>query len=137
VSIQEARIPVIGLYGNLIVPIQGAISDDVMGGLQQDVTRRIEEGGVRGLVVDVSGVEVLDSYLTRNLRDLALTARLMGVVAVVSGLRPAVAITLVEMGLEIPGVHTALNLERALETLYEAEEEEDRALGDVARGPRA
>ncbi len=123
-SIQDARIPVIGLYGNLIVPIQGAISDDVMAGLQHDVMHRIEEGDFRGLVVDVSGVEVLDSYLTRNLRDLAVTARLMGVAAVVSGLRPAVAITLVEMGLEIPGVHTALNLERALEMLYETQEEE-------------
>jgi rsbT antagonist protein RsbS len=125
--VREAKIPIIGLYGNLIVPIQGAISDDVMGALQQDVTQRIEDGGVRGLVVDVSGVEVLDSYLTRNLRDLALTARLMGVVAVVSGLRPALAITLVEMGLEIPGVPTALNLERALEALYERQEEETGA----------
>ena len=117
-SIQEVRIPVIGLYGHLIVPIQGAVSDDVMAAVQDDVTQRIQRGGVRGLVIDVSGIEVLDSYLTRNLRDLALTARLMGVVAVVSGLRPAVAITLVEMGLEIPGVHTALNLERALEKLF-------------------
>ncbi len=134
-SIQEAKIPIIGLYGNLVVPIQGAISDDVMSALQQDVTKRIADGDVRGLVVDVSGVEVLDSYLTRNLRDLALTARLMGVVAVVSGLRPAVAITLVEMGLEIPGVLTALNLERALEALYERQEEEARSL-DAARSER-
>jgi rsbT antagonist protein RsbS len=134
-SIQEAKIPVIGLYGNLIVPIQGAISDDVMATLQHDVTQRIQDGDVRGLVVDVSGVEILDSYLTRNLRDLAVTARLMGVVAVVSGLRPAVAITLIEMGLEIPGVHTALNLERALETLYEQQEEEARSLG-AARSDR-
>jgi rsbT antagonist protein RsbS len=133
-SIQEAKIPVIGLYGNLIVPIQGAISDHVMAALQVDVTSRIEEGGVRGLVVDVSGVEVLDSYLTRNLRDLAVTARLMGVIAVVSGLRPAVAITLVEMGLEIPGVLTALNLERALEALYERQEEEEEARSLDAAG---
>jgi rsbT antagonist protein RsbS len=135
-NIQEAKIPVIGLYGNLIVPIQGAVSDDVMSALQEDVTARIADGDARGLVVDVSGVEVLDSYLTRNLRDLALTARLMGVVAVVSGLRPAVAITLVEMGLEIPGVLTALNLERALEALYERQEEEARSL-DATRSDRA
>ncbi len=127
---QDARIPIIGLYANLIVPIQGAIADDVMVQLQEDVTRRIEGGRVRGLVIDVSGIEILDSYLTRNLRDLALTARLMGVSAVVSGLRPAVAITLIEMGLEIPGVHTTLNLERALEVLQEAQEDEARALGE-------
>jgi rsbT antagonist protein RsbS len=128
---QEARIPIIGLYDDLIVPIQGAIADDVMVTLQDDVTRRIQDGNVRGLVVDVSGVETLDSFLTRNLRDLALSARLMGVTAVVSGLRPAVAITLVEMGLEIPGVHTALNLERALELLQAAREEEARTLGEL------
>src|SRR5580700_2095563 len=122
---QEARIPVIGLYDDLIVPIQGAIADDVMVTLQDDVTRRIQDGNVRGLVVDVSGVETLDSFLTRNLRDLALSARLMGVTAVVSGLRPAVAITLVEMGLEIPGVHTALDLERALELLRVIRDEKE------------
>jgi rsbT antagonist protein RsbS len=130
-SMQEARIPIIGLYANLIVPIQGAIADDVMVSLQNDVTQRIKDGEVKGLVVDVSGIEILDSYLTRNLRDLALTARLMGVSAVVSGLRPAVAITLVEMGLEIPGVHTTLNLERALELLQTIHEEEARSFGEV------
>jgi rsbT antagonist protein RsbS len=127
---QDARIPIIGLYDDLIVPIQGAIADDVMVTLQNDVTRRIQDGNARGLVVDVSGVETLDSYMTRNLRDLALSARLMGVTAVVSGLRPAVAITLIEMGLEIPGVHTALNLERALELLHAIRQEEARAVGE-------
>jgi rsbT antagonist protein RsbS len=127
---QTARIPIIALYANLIVPIQGAVADDVMVQLSEDVTRRIEDGRIRGLVIDVSGVETLDSYLTKNLRDLALTARLMGVSAVVSGLRPAVAITLIEMGLEIPGVRTTLNLERALEALHEAHEAEARSLGE-------
>jgi rsbT antagonist protein RsbS len=126
----DLRIPIIGLYANLIVPLHGTIADDAMARLQEDVTRRIEGGGVRGLVIDVSGIETLDSYLTRNLRDLALTARLMGVSAVVSGLQPAVAITLVEMGLEIPGVHTTLNLERALELLAETHEEEARSLDE-------
>ncbi|HEY5147903.1 MAG TPA: STAS domain-containing protein [Polyangiaceae bacterium] len=131
---QTARIPIIALYANLIVPLQGAIADDVMVQLSEDVTRRIEDGRIRGLVIDVSGVETLDSYLTKNLRDLALTARLMGVSAVVSGLRPAVAITLIEMGLEIPGVRTTLNLERALEALHEAHEEEARSLGEGGQG---
>jgi rsbT antagonist protein RsbS len=129
-----ARIPIIALYANLIVPLQGAIADDVMVQLSEDVTRRIEDGRIRGLVIDVSGVETLDSYLTKNLRDLALTARLMGVSAVVSGLRPAVAITLIEMGLEIPGVRTTLNLERAIEALHEAHEAEARSLGEGGQG---
>jgi rsbT antagonist protein RsbS len=131
---QTARIPIIALYANPIVPLQGAIADDVMVQLSEDVTRRIEDGRIRGLVIDVSGVETLDSYLTKNLRDLTLTARLMGVSAVVSGLRPAVAITLIEMGLEIPGVRTTLNLERALEALHEAHEEEARSLGEGGQG---
>jgi rsbT antagonist protein RsbS len=126
----DVRIPIIDLYSNLVVPIQGAIDDDAMARLQQDVTQRIQADGARGLVIDVSGVEFLDSFMTKNLRDLALTARLMGVSAVVSGLRPAVAITLIEMGLEIPGVKTTLNLERALEALFGAQEEEARALGE-------
>ncbi len=126
----DVRIPIIDLYSNLVVPIQGAIDDDAMARLQEDVTQRIQADGARGLVIDVSGVEFLDSFMTKNLRDLALTARLMGVLAVVSGLRPAVAITLIEMGLEIPGVKTTLNLERALEALFAAQEEEARALGE-------
>ena len=126
----DVRIPIIDLYSNLVVPIQGAIDDDAMARLQQDVTQRIQADGARGLVIDVSGIEFLDSFMTKNLRDLALTARLMGVSAVVSGLRPAVAITLIEMGLEIPGVKTTLNLERALEALFAAQEEEARALGE-------
>ncbi|HTB73525.1 MAG TPA: STAS domain-containing protein [Polyangiaceae bacterium] len=126
----DVRIPIIDLYSNLVVPIQGAIDDDAMARLQHDVTQRIQADGARGLVIDVSGVEFLDSFMTKNLRDLALTARLMGVSAVVSGLRPAVAITLVEMGLEIPGVKTTLNLERALELLLSLQEEEARALGE-------
>jgi rsbT antagonist protein RsbS len=126
----DVRIPIIDLYSNLVVPIQGAIDDDAMARLQEDVTQRIQTDGARGLVIDVSGIEFLDSFMTKNLRDLALTARLMGVLAVVSGLRPAVAITLIEMGLEIPGVKTTLNLERALEALFAAQEEEARALGE-------
>jgi rsbT antagonist protein RsbS len=124
------RIPIINLYSNLIVPIQGAIGDVEMTQLTEDVTGRIEKDGARGLVIDVSGVALMDSFITRNIRDLALTARLMGVWTVVSGLQPAVAITLVEMGLEIQGLDTTLNLERALEHLRRTFEEEEEALRD-------
>ena len=122
------RIPIINLYSNLIVPIQGAIGDIAMQQLTDDVTGRIEKEGARGLVIDVSGVALMDSFITRNIRDLALTARLMGVATIVSGLQPAVAITLVEMGLEIHGLDTTLNLERALEHLAQTQEEEAAAL---------
>jgi rsbT antagonist protein RsbS len=120
------RIPIIGLYSNLIVPVQGAVGDIAIAQLIEDVTRRVDDGGARGLVIDVSGVPLMDSFITRNIRDLALTARLMGVRTVVSGLQPAVAMTLVEMGLHIEGLETALNLERALEHLARVYEEEDK-----------
>jgi rsbT antagonist protein RsbS len=92
-----------------------------------------------GLAIDLSAVRELDSYLTRAIRDVAMLARLMGVATVVCGIRPAVAITLVDMGLELPGVQTAMNLERAVELLdelvaeserAEAEDDDDAADGD-------
>jgi rsbT antagonist protein RsbS len=126
-----SRIPIISLYGNLIVPVQGTIGDEAMSQLTDDVTRCIEHDEARGLVIDVSGVALMDSFITRNIRDLALTARLMGVATIVSGLQPAVAITLVEMGLEIHGLDTALNLERALERLTEMRSEEDSSRGEA------
>jgi rsbT antagonist protein RsbS len=113
----SVRIPIINLYDNLVVPIQGRVEDSMMSLLHGDVMSRIETDNPRGLIIDVSGIEVMDTYLTRNIRDLALTARLMGLQSVVSGLRPEVAITLIEMGLEIQGVQTALNVERALAIL--------------------
>ncbi|HRI67135.1 MAG TPA: STAS domain-containing protein [Polyangium sp.] len=111
------RIPIVRLQGKLIVSIQTALSDTVVDRLQQDVATACERGDARGLVVDLSGVDILDSYITRSIRDLAVMARLMGVETVVCGLRPAVAMTLVEMGMELPGVRTALNLDRALSLL--------------------
>lgn len=118
------RIPIIKLYANLIVPIQGVLGDSVITQLQSDVTLRIEQDDPKGLVIDVSGMEMMDSFMTRTIRDLALTAKLMGVHTVVSGLKPAIAITLVEMGLEIPGIQTTLNLERALEALSQIHADE-------------
>lgn len=110
-------IPLIRLFNNLIVSIQVALSDRMIERLIHDVTTTIEETDVSGLILDCSGADVLDSHMTRQVRDLAMTARLMGVETVVCGLRRAVVISLVEMGLRTPGVSTALNLERALEIL--------------------
>ena len=119
------RIPIISLYGNLIVPIQGAIGDKAMNLLADDVARAIDHDTARGLVIDVSGIALMDSFVTRNIRDLALTAKLMGIPAILSGLQPAVAITLIEMGLDIHGLETTLNLERALERLAQLRAEND------------
>jgi rsbT antagonist protein RsbS len=121
--------PIVRLYGNLIVPIQAAISDEGISKLREDVTTRIASDGCRGLILDLSGLVYMDSFVTRVVRDLALIARLMGVTTVLSGLAPEVAITLIEMGLELPGVVTALNLERALEQLSKSLAQESHELG--------
>lgn len=111
----EFRLPVIELYGTLIVAIQVDVSDELLAQLREDVSGRIERTGAACLIIDVSGVQLMDSYITRGLCDLALMARLMGVDTILCGIQPGVAATLVEMGLDIRGVTCARNLELALE----------------------
>jgi rsbT antagonist protein RsbS len=123
----ENVIPIVELFGNLIVSVQIELTDRQVERLRVAVTDAIERRDPHGLIVDLSGVEVLDSYLTRVVRDIALSAQIMGVRTVVCGIRPAIAMTLVEMGLEIPSVATALNLERAVELLDEMDEKEEEA----------
>jgi rsbT antagonist protein RsbS len=115
------HIPLIRLFDNLIVSIQVALSDETIERLMDQITLAIERTSVSGLVLDFSGADVMDSHITRRVRDLAVTAGLMGVRTVVCGLRASIVVTLVEMGLAIPGVRTALNLERALELLLTSE----------------
>jgi len=119
----SARIPIIKLYDNLIVSIQVALSDRLVMLLKDDITNEIEETGARGLVVDVSGIDVMDSYISRAIRDIGLIAQLMGVRTVISGMDPMIAMTLVEMGLDLKGVYSALNLEAALELMKRLEKE--------------
>ena len=121
-------IPLIRLFGNLIVSIQVSLTDSLIERLISDITQAIERSQVSGLILDLSGVDMLDSHLTYRLRTLAVAARLMGVDTVVCGMRPAVVMTIVEMGLDLVGVSVALNLERALELLVNrAPEHADRA----------
>lgn len=112
-----SRIPIIKLRDVLIVSIQVALSDRLVLQLKDDITARIDATRARGLVIDVSGIDIMDSYISRAIRDIGLVARLMGVQTVISGLDPMIAMTLVEMGLELKGVRTALELESALELL--------------------
>lgn len=111
------RIPLIRLFGNLIVPIQVSLTDAIVHQLRDDVTRAIEQESISGLIIDLSGVDMMDSYITRSIRDLAMMARIMGVETVVCGMRRTIVVTLVEMGLNLTGVTLALNLERAVERL--------------------
>lgn len=130
--ITAARIPIIRLYGNLIVSIQVSLSDDLVVGLKEDITRNIEEYGARGLIIDLSGIDLMDSYISRSIRDIALISKLMGVKTVISGMDPMVAMTLVEMGLEMDDVRTALSLEDAIELLGRIKKDHtDNALRDL------
>jgi len=113
----EIRIPIIQLHGNLVVSVQVALSDVLVLRLKDDITAAIERTGARGLAVDVSGIDVMDSYISRAIRDLGLVAKLMGVRTVICGVDPYMAMSLVEMGLDLKGVHTELSLESALRWL--------------------
>lgn len=131
---EQHHIPLIRLFGNLIVSVQVALTDSTIDRLTGQITDAIERTPVSGVILDFSGADVMDSHITRRVRDLVVTAGLMGVRTIVCGLRASIVVTLVEMGLGIPGVRTALNLERALEllvisdgaTLRQPEEEPER-----------
>lgn len=117
-----ARIPVIHLAGKLLVSIQVEMTDRLLSRIKEDVANAIDRGGASGLVIDVAGIETMDSFISRSICDLALIARLMGVPTVLCGIRPAVAITLCEMGIDLRGVPSALNVDDAV-ALCAAEEE--------------
>ncbi|MFD7242359.1 STAS domain-containing protein [Streptomyces massasporeus] len=109
--------PVLALGDTLLVTLQGELQDSTAEQLQHDITRRIAHGPVRGVVIDISGVDTVDSFLGRVLAEIASSAALMGARTVLAGMRPAVAITLVELGLALPGLVTALDVERSLSLL--------------------
>src|SRR6476646_2103283 len=112
-----ARIPILKLGHLLLVTIQVDMHDRMAVALQDDLTRRIVDTGARGVLIDISGLELVDSFIGRMLADIAGMARVLDAETVVVGMRPAVAITLVELGLSLPGVCTALNIERGMELL--------------------
>lgn len=114
---ENSRIPIIRLYGNLIISIQVAMSDHMVQLLKDDVTQKIEQERPNGVVIDVSGISIMDSYISRAIRDLCIMASLMGVRTAISGIDPMIAVTLVEMGIGLEGVQTQRDLESALELL--------------------
>ncbi len=97
------RIPILRLGPVLIVSVQGDLADAVAVALRHDVGDAVSSGGITGVVLDVSGVAIVDSYLGRVLTEIAADCSLLGASTVVAGIKPAVAITLVEMGLRLDG----------------------------------
>ncbi|MFD7136285.1 STAS domain-containing protein [Streptomyces sp. NPDC059894] len=122
-------VPVLRLGDVLLVTLQGDLYDGTAEQLQQDIVEAIAGSRVTGVVIDISGVEIVDSFLGRVLAEIAANARLLAAQTVVAGMRPAVALTLVELGLTLPGLRTALSTEAALELL-------GLEGSSVPRGPR-
>ena len=111
------RIPILKLGHLLLVTIQVDLHDQMAVALQEDLSRRIVQVHARGVLIDISGLELVDSFIGRMLSDIAAIARVLDAETVLVGMRPAVAMTLVELGLQLPDVRTALTVERGMALL--------------------
>ena len=111
------HIPILKLGDFLLVSIQVDMHDRLALTLQDDLTEQIVKTRARGVLIDISSLEIVDSFMGRMLGNIAAMARVLDAQTVVVGMRPAVAITLVELGLDLAGVRTALNVERGMELL--------------------
>src|ERR1700722_7575874 len=111
------RIPVLRMGTLLLITIQVDMHDKLAMQLQDDVTQRISEWGSTGVLIDISSLEIVDSFIGRMLANIAAMSRVLGAETVVVGMQPAAAITLVELGMCLPGVRTALNVESGMELL--------------------
>ena len=116
------RIPILRMGRHLLVTIQVDMHDQLALALQDDLTARIVRDRAKGVLIDISSLDVVDSFIGRMISNIANMARVLDAQTVVVGMQPAVAITLVELGLELPGVRTALNVERGMALLQAAED---------------
>ena len=115
--LEGERIPILKMGELLLVTIQVDMHDRLAMRLQDDLMERIVSDHARGVLIDISSLEVVDSFIGRMLANTAGMARILDAETVVVGMRPAVAITLVELGLTLPDVRTALNVERGMQLL--------------------
>jgi rsbT antagonist protein RsbS len=120
------RIPILKMGNCLLASIQVDMHDQLAMQLQDDLTTRIATTGAQGVLIDISALEMVDSFIGRMLGNIAAMSRVLDAQTVVVGMRPAVAITLVELGLSLPGVWTALDIERGMELLSASVEAADR-----------
>lgn len=111
------RIPILRMGQFLLVTIQVDMHDQLAMMLREDLTDRIVETGAKGVLIDISAVEMVDSFMGRMLATIASMARILDAKTLIVGMQPAVAITLVELGMSLPGIQTALNVERGMELL--------------------
>ena len=121
------RIPILKMGSYLLVTIQVDMHDQLAMTLQEDLTTRIEKEKAQGVLLDISALEVVDSFIGRVIGNIALTSRILDAETVVVGMQPAVAITLVELGLSLQGVRTALNVERGMQILARRSEADGKS----------
>lgn len=124
------RIPILQMDEFLLVSIQVDLHDRLAMTLQDDLTTMVERTGARGVLIDISALEVVDSFIGRMIANISGMATILDARTVVVGMQPAVAITLVELGLSLPGVQTALNVGRGMKILREALAKESAGDGD-------
>jgi rsbT antagonist protein RsbS len=118
------RIPILEMGRCLLVTIQVDLQDQTALALQDDLAAKIEATGARGVLIDISALEIVDSFIGRMVASISGIARVLDATTVVVGMQPAVAITLVELGLSLEGVRTALNVERGMKLLRRSLQED-------------
>ncbi len=116
------RIPILRMGSVLLVTIQVDMQDQTALALQDDLANKIAATSAKGVLIDISALEIVDSFVGRMLASISGIARILDATTVVVGMQPAVAITLVELGLSLEGVRTALNVERGMEMLHHERE---------------
>ncbi|HXA51105.1 MAG TPA: STAS domain-containing protein [Candidatus Acidoferrum sp.] len=123
------RIPILRLDRFLLVSIQVDMHDRLALTLQDDLTSQIVRHRAKGVLIDISALDIVDSFIGRMLGNIVNMARILDAETVVVGMQPSVAITLVELGLSLPGIRTALNIDRGMALLRASRESEDPTIG--------
>src|ERR1700744_6358319 len=126
------RIPILKFGNALLVTIQVDMHDRLATALEEDLTHKIVVHNAKGVLIDISALEIVDSFMGRMLDNIAAVSRILDADTVVVGMRPAVAITLVELGLSLTGVKTALNVERGMALIQDRLAESDAAESEAA-----
>jgi rsbT antagonist protein RsbS len=111
------RIPILRMGQYLLVTIQIDLYDRLATNLESDLVQMVNKTGARGVLIDISALSIVDSFMGRILGNIGSMSKIMDAETVVVGMQPAIAITLIELGLELKGVHTALNVEKGMELL--------------------
>ena len=125
------RIPILRMGSFLLVTIQVDMHDQLAMTLQDDLTNKITDVGAKGVLIDISALDIVDSFIGRMLGNISSMAKVLDARTVVVGMQPAVAITLVELGINLSGIHTALNVERGMKMLGRHLEETELKYADL------